>query len=240
MTTRRRAGRARRGNALLEFVLTLPIIIFIAGLTLYMSIAMMTKQTAVVEARHKLWSTAHGGWSMMRIYTPAGTDAYQMGPRPDSGDMPRGSGEELDRLRPEVEPSTLATTSNALARQFWQDTWNNLPGRQHVEDKEKFEVAPMWNFIDTNTSSDHYRDSDVWKFYHMDQWRIARGGPVKEIFDAFNNNINIGTPVPEPFKKTRDDIIKRWFHATNITTDTEGAIYADGFTLSPGWTRATP
>jgi hypothetical protein len=205
-----------------------------------MSVALLAKQTAVIVARQQLWSTAHGGWSLMKVYTPAGTQGYLMGPRKDSGDMPRGTGEELDRLRSEVEPPTLATTSNDMAKQFWQDTWDNLPGRQHTKHEETFEVTPMWSFINTHASSDYYRDSSVWYYYHLDQWRIARGGPLKEIFDAFNNNINAGTDVPEPFKATRDDIIKRWFHATNITTDKEGAIADDGVTLYPGWNWVKP
>ena len=44
-TARNRGARRKaRGNALLEFLLTIPIIVFVAGLTIAMSFAMLAKQ----------------------------------------------------------------------------------------------------------------------------------------------------------------------------------------------------
>ena len=205
-TTQRR--RARRGNALLEFVLTLPIIIFMLGLTITMAMAMLTRQQAIVQARHDLWAAANGGWSPMKL---EGWDPVQTPPPANPGDMPRGTGDELDRLNPEVAPPTLAATSNPQAQDYWNRIWGNLPGRHHMHAEQSFKrQGSLWNFIDNTATSDHYRDSSPWHFYHLDAWQIARTGPVKPIFDAFE--ANLPPDVPQFFKPTRDDIINRWFH----------------------------
>ena len=60
--TSRDARRRAPGNALVEFVLTLPIIFFMTGLTIYMSMAMLSKQQALVEARYRLYRTATNGY----------------------------------------------------------------------------------------------------------------------------------------------------------------------------------
>jgi hypothetical protein len=205
----RRSGGARRGNALLEFVLTLPIIIFMAGLTIYMAKAMLTRQTALVEARHHLFDAANGGWSPMIL---PDTVPVEDPVRDHAGDMPRGTGEELDRLKSDVESPTLAATPDDHG--YWQDIWDNLPGRHHTHQDESFKVAKMWNFIDTTASADFYRDSSSWHFNHLDAWRIARSGPLKEIFNAFHDNLP--PDVPAPFKQTRDDIFYRWWHGGDL------------------------
>jgi hypothetical protein len=215
--------RARRGNALLEFVLTLPIIVFVAGLTMVMANALLARQQAIVEARHHLWAAVNnGGWTPMNLegWLPA-----QVPPADDAGAMPRGEGEELSRLKPEVEPPTLQTTSDGLAREYWQRIWGNLPGRHHAHQDGSFERAKMWAFIDPTVSADHYRDSSSWHFFHLDIWRIARSGPCKEIFDAFHDHLT-GTVAPH-FRPTRDEIIKRMWHGGDIL-DQDAAVGSDG------------
>jgi hypothetical protein len=204
--------RARRGNALLEFVLTLPIIIFILGLTITMAMAMLTKQQAIIDARYHLMSSANWGWSAMKL---EGWDPAQDAPQANGGDMPRGTGEELDRLRPEVEPRNLNTLTNTESRDYWDHIWTNLPGRQHTHAEKTFKrQGNLWNFIDNTATSDFYRDSSPWHFYHLDTWRIARTGPLKEIYDAFQNNLPAN--VAPHFKPTRDDILNRLFHASDL------------------------
>lgn len=221
VTACRRSGGARRGNALLEFVLTLPIIIFMAGLTIYMSSAMLARQKALVEARHHLFDAANGGWSKMILDSDPAQDPV----RANAGDMPRGTGEELDRLRPEVESPTFAATTNGKAREYWQRIWENLPGRHHTHQDEHFHVARMWNFIDTTASADYYRDSSSWHFYHLDAWRIARSGPLEGIFKPFQEYLP--PDVPPLFKQTRDDIFYRWWHGGDLLSQ-EGNVGSNG------------
>jgi hypothetical protein len=205
-----------RGNALLEFVLTLPIIFFMTGLTIYMSMAMLSKQQALVEARYTLYRTATNGyWPPMKGVALSDT-SYTNSPR--DGNMPRGFGEELDRLEPEVAPPTLASTSNGQAREYWQRLWTNLPGRHETRAQKSFETkGRMWDFIERPAKANHVRDSSPWHFFHLDAWKIARSGPLREIFDAFYNNLQ-ATVAPH-FDPTRKDIIDRWWHGTDILDD---------------------
>jgi hypothetical protein len=225
--TLRRRG-VRRGNALLEFILTLPVIIFILGLTITMALAMLARQEAIVDARYHLWSAANGGWTPMKLegWTPT-----QAPPDANGGDMPRGSGEELDRLNGDIS-SAISAASSGGSTDFWDRLWGNLPGRQHTHADKTFKrPGNLWNFIDNHASADHYRDSSPWHFYHIDAWRIARTGPVKPIFDAFENKLP--PDVPDFFKPTRDDIIERWFHGYDII-DQEALIGSGGVAPAGG------
>jgi len=218
-------GRRRApGNALVEFVLTLPIIFFMTGLTIYMSMAMLSKQQALVEARYTLYHAAgNGHWSPMKGV--AWDDTMDLGQQPEDGDMPRGSGEELDRLYPEVAPQTLASTSNGRATEYWQRIWDNLPGRHETRAEKSFETkGRMWDFIERPARANHVRDSNEWYFcrdsdrhINLDAWKIARSGPLREIFDAFYNNLQ-ATAAPH-FDPTRKDIIDRWWHGRDILDD---------------------
>jgi len=205
--------RARKGNALLEFVLTLPIIIFMAGLTMYMSFAMLTQQKALVACRRSLWRSAgHGHWTPMKL---EGTEPI-LDDIDDDTHRPRGAGEELERLRPEVEPETLARTSNPRAREYWFRIWDNLPGRHESEASRSFKTTGrLWNFIRRTSHAKHQRDSSPWHFYHIDAWKIARAGPLKEIFDAFYDHLEMETFAPH-FEPTRDDIMRRWWHGDDV------------------------
>ncbi len=215
--------RARKGNALLEFILTLPIIIFMLGLTITMAMAMLTRQQAVVQARHDLWAAANGGWSPMNL---EGWDPVQTPPPANPGDMPRGTGAELDRLNADIGSTVQAATSNGAAQDYWSRIWGNLPGRHHMHAETSFtRQGSLWNFIDNTATSDHYRDSSTWHFYHLDVWQIARTGPVKPIFDAFQ--ANLPPDVAPQYQATRNDIISRWFHASDIL-DPEGGVGSNG------------
>ena len=201
-----------RGNALLEFVLTLPIIIFVTGLVIYMSLALLTKQQTIVEARHQLWhAVGYGGWSPMRLegWEP------DTGGDPEWGNRPRGTGEELDRLRQNVEPDTIRKVSSPRARDYWDRLWGNLPGRHETHASRSFETqGSLWNFIERTALADHWRDSSAWPFDHLDAWKIARSGPLRVIFESFRDNLS--GDVADHFKPTRDDIIQRWWHGSDV------------------------
>jgi len=209
-----RRNRARRGNALLEFVLTLPIVVFLAGLAIYMSLAMLAKQQAVRASRHSLWSEAqHGHWSDLNL--DEGWD-----PLAGAGDRdhPRGRGEELERLRQEIEPATIARTSNPDAQTYWYRLWGNLPGRHRSFAAKTFEArGSLWDFLDRRAESEYFRDSSPWHYYHIDAWKIARSGPLRHIFDSFRENLQ--GDVAEHFKEVRDEIIRRMFHASGTELD---------------------
>jgi hypothetical protein len=201
---------ARRGNALLEFVLTLPIIFFVTGLTMYLSFGMLSKQKTLVDARRALWRSAgHGHWTELRL------EGHTPGAVVDDGTRrPRGTGEELDRLWPDIEPRTIAMTTNARAQEYWYRIWDNLPGRHEAHASRSFAnqvPASMWGFLRKNTRAEHWRDTSPWHFHHLDAWKIARSGPLKEIFEAFREHLEMAEFAPH-FEPTRDDIMHRWWH----------------------------
>ena len=212
----RRVRSARRGNALLEFLLTLPILIFVTGLTIYMSLAMLAKQQALVQARHHLWHAArHSDWSPLKLegWAPVEPDDEE-----DYGNRPRGSGDELERLRSEVEPATLQRTSDADAREYWERFWGNLPGRHETHAAWSFEAeGSLWDFLNRTALAAHWHDSSPWRFYHLDAWRIARSGPLRPVFESFGTYL--GGSVADHFRPTRDDIINRWFHGQDVLDD---------------------
>lgn len=200
--------RPRAGNALLEFILTLPIVIFVAGLAIYMSMAMLSRQQALVDARHVVLNASNtdNGWSSMKLET------WLPGLRRNLRvNLPRGTGEELERLRREIEPDTVARTSNALARDYWSRIWINLPGRRDVHTSRSFTTqGRMWDFIEKTATADRWADTSPWYVHDLDMWQIARSGPLQDIFKAFYNNLQ--GPVAAHFQPTRDDIIHRWWH----------------------------
>lgn len=235
MARDRRRPRGLPGNALIEFILTLPIIIFMTGLTIYMSMAMLTKQQTLVEARYHLYRAAgHGDWSPMLLegFNPTTTTAADA----SAGHMPRGSGEELDRLRSEVEPTTIEKATNAKARAYWERLWSNLPGRHDTLSERSFETARLWSFISRTARADHWRDSSPWHFYHVDAWQIARSGPLREVFEAFRMDLRLGdsdiqnelqgSPQVQAetlshFAAVRAEIIRRWWHGADLLTDND-------------------
>ena len=204
---RRTRRRSRPGNAMIEFVLTLPIIMFLTGLTIYMSSAMLTKQRSVIEAYHRLYSIRW--WYPAPNYSPS----YD-GSGAGEEHRPRGTGESLERLRRDVEPATVHKVSSALARNYWARLFGNLPGRDEHEESRSFETrGPYWRFIPTTVISDHYRDQSEWRFFDLDVWKIARSGPLNVIYQSFYENLQ-GDVAPH-FEKTRDDIIHRWWHGAD-------------------------
>lgn len=217
MKTTAPAGGARRrvrGNALLEFLLTIPIIVFVAGLTITMSVAMLSKQQALVEARADMYKWSHGGWSPMKL---TGWDPSQSAPGVGGPNRPRGYGEDLDRLQPEIAPSTIARIGDPLTRDWWERIWDNLPGRFKVEKTKRFETAPMWNFIETSAHADHVRDSSPWHFDHLDIWRIARDGALSEVFNTFRQSLQFSSGALAPHvRPTCDDIYRRWWHGSDL------------------------
>jgi len=208
---------ARRGNAILEFVLTLPIIFFLVGLTMYMSFGMLSRQKALVDARRALWRSAgHGRWTNLKLegHTPGVVED-------DGTNRPRGSGEELTRLRPDVEPDTIQRTTDADAREYWYRIWDNLPGRHEAHASRSFKTSGrMWNFIHRTTRAEHWRDSSPWHYAHLDAWKIARSGPLREIFEAFREHLETASVAPH-FEQTRDDIMNRWWHGDPYEDESE-------------------
>jgi hypothetical protein len=201
--------RPAAGNALLEFILTLPIVVFVAGLTIYMSMAMLTRQQALFEARHVLVNSANTdhGWSSMKLETwLPGLNR----PHPNEN-LPRGTGEELDRLRADIYNDTFGRCSNALARSYGDLIWSNLPGRREVNTSASFTTnGRMWDFIEKTATAYRTGDSSPWYYHDLDTWQMARASALQEIFKAFYNGLQ-GQVAPH-FQPTRDDLIQRWWH----------------------------
>ena len=202
--------RGRPGNALLEFVLTLPILFFLTGLTMFLSFGMLSKQKTLVDARRAVWRSAgHGHWTAMRL------EGHTTGVVEDDGtNRPRGTGEELTRLRHDIEGEILAHTSDPDASDYWGRIRDNLPGRHEAHASRSFAdkvTGNMWGFLRKRTRSEHWRDTSPWHFHHLDAWKIARSGPLSEIFEAFRRHLETAQVAPH-FEATRDDIMNRWWH----------------------------
>ncbi|MCX5655428.1 MAG: hypothetical protein NTY65_12340 [Planctomycetota bacterium] len=212
------ARRRVRGNALLEFLLTIPIIVFVAGLTIYMSIAMLTKQQAIKEARATLWHDAQGGWSPMKL---EGRDPTYPDPGVGGKHMPRGYGEDLDRLRPDLQRKGVPHVNGPEASNYWLRIWDNLPARHETESTKTFQTAPMWNFLATSADASHRRDSSPWYFDHLDAWRIARAGPLAELFGIFRLEFENSSGLNQ-FESTRKEFFRRLFHAGDIVNQNQG------------------
>jgi hypothetical protein len=214
----RGARRRMRGNALLEFLLTIPVIVFVAGLTIYMSMAMLAKQQALKEARANLWHDAQGGWSPMKL---EGQDTSSPDPGVGGKHMPRGYGEDLDRLEPDLQRAGVPRASGEEALKYWQRIWANLPARHETESTKTFKTAPMWNFIEASAKASHRRDSSPWYFYHLDAWRIARAGPLAELFGVFRSEFENASN-QNSFESTRKEFFRRLFHAGDIMNQNQG------------------
>jgi hypothetical protein len=201
-----RCGRRRSlpGNALIEFVLTLPIIVFVTGLTMYMSMGMLAKQQTLTDARHQL-ALNHWGWPPMEL------DPRWTGPSSGTVDFPRGEGQALNRLKVEVDPVTIQKVSSDQARDYWRRLWGNLPARQHTEASRSFQTqGSLWNYLPKTATSDQYGDQNEWRHFSIDCWKISRSGPLHPIYQSFWDNMQAG--VAPHFETTRKEIIRRWFH----------------------------
>jgi hypothetical protein len=183
------------------------------------------------SARHNLWHAAGWYWPPMQLegYTPAADPTAPA----NAGNMPRGEGEDLARLledlqKPPGPPSSWS--SNGAARNYWSRIWGNLPGRHHTTASQSFETeGAMWNWIHKTATSEHFRDSSPWHFYHLDAWKIARSGPLNEIAAEFINTLLAHPAGQEPpkgqpydldfYNGVRDDIIRRWWHGSDVLDD---------------------
>jgi hypothetical protein len=91
----------------------------------------------------------------------------------------------------------------------------------------------MWAFIDKTATSDQCADQNEWRNFSIDCWKIARSGPLQPIFQSFwdnlgaNSDVGSGGVMPttdDPFQRTRDDILNRWFHAGDLLNPTTGVV----------------
>ena len=203
-----RGRRPRPGNALVEFILTLPIVVFVAGLAIYMSSAMLTRQQALIDARRVVLNASNtdDGWSSekLELWLPG------LG-RHGRVDLPRGTGAELDQLRQEIYNDTVGRATGPAAVDYWARIWTNLPGRREVHTSRSFTTkGKMWDFIEKTATADRYADTSPWYFHDLDTWQIARSGPLQDVFKAFYYNLQ--GPVAPHFQATRDEVISRWWH----------------------------
>jgi hypothetical protein len=196
----------------------LPIIMMLAGLTMFMSFAMLARQEALIDARYRVWSSANNNaWSLENLegfdpvaWTPPAKVGY--------GSMPRGYGEELDLLRQDIDSKMLSTSDNSRADNFWQRLRDNLPGRSSINVSKQWQSTGQlwWAHLDHTATAAHFRDASEWRYYHLDAWQIARSGPLQDIYNAFNSNLN-GQVFPY-FQATRNDIMLRWWDTGRTPT----------------------
>jgi len=200
---------------MIEFLLTVPFVMFLAGLTVHTANGLLTKQRTILDARHQVY-LARDSWSSANV------DTSYDGSGSGDASRPRGTGESLDRLRSDIESDTLDQVSSASAVDFWNRVFGNLPGRQSAESTRSFETqGELYAFIPTALTSDHRCDQNEWRFSDIDVWRIARSGPLQVVFAAFLDNLQ--GEVAAPFEKTRTDILDRWWRGQDALEEAQQA-----------------
>jgi len=218
------------GAAMVEFVLLLPIIILITGLSMYLALGLSTKEDLAVHTRYQVWRDLQDSYM-----SPTWWWRDDMGGDPNStrwdgtwspGDLtangapgtgcgtqsqPRGTGDALDYVLANAGQEADSFTSNPAAQQLFNLAWNNLPGRYDVRQSVDYESAtPLYKYLNGNIYCELQIDTPDWTHGQLPLWVIANGqdGPMSQVRQIFTNAL---ANVPEPFQKMNQEVIHGWF-----------------------------
>jgi len=205
--------KTRPGGAMVEFLLMIPILLFIMALGGYMALGMRTKQDTLVRSRYDLWRNINQWWhdwddavAYWSDWDP--TASGPIGTPVDTSNRPRGSGEALEYLYKEAGDDAYGMTDNAQAQAFFRTIWNNLPGRHVVRRGRTLEAAEIVRFLSSEIRGRHQMDSSTWPIAHLRLWYFAQYGPMQEINGIFHDEL---ADVPDEFKRVRDEVLHNWF-----------------------------
>lgn len=196
-----------------EFILMLPVMIFIVALGTYLAIGMRTKQLTLIDARFDLWrhinhwwhrwdDSSHG-WSE---WNPDATG--EIGTGAAGGNRPRGTGEALEYLYENAGVHARNATNNSQADALFRRIWNNLAGRHEVRRSQTFQTVDLVDFLEGPVKAKHVMDSSTWPIAHERYWMLAQYGPMKVINGIFHEGLQ---DVPPEFMRMREEVLHNWF-----------------------------
>jgi hypothetical protein len=205
--------RVAPGAALAEFVLMLPIMMFIAAFAVYLGLGLWKKQDTQVVVRHNVWRHVERTWWHHDEHSwpdwngnangPVGTGATTDDLRP------RGTGEELRYLYDNAGRAAANASINAQADDYFRRVWNNLPGRHHGVQTVDFRTnSPAFEFLNGEVRTDYYHDSVSWTHGQEPIWLIAQYGPMALIKALFETQL---ADVPPEFHRMREEVLHAWF-----------------------------
>lgn len=205
--------RRERGGAMVEFILMIPLMIFIVVLGTYLALGMRTKQLVLVDARFDLWRNINNWWRYWDDSSHGWPEwdanaIGEIGGGADSSNRPRGTGEALDYLYENAGAYARDVTTNSQADEYFRRIWNNLPGRHEVRRGQMLQSAEMTSFLDGEVKARHVMDSSAWPIAHLRLWILAQHGPMKEINEIFHEELQ---DVPPEFMRMREEVFHNWF-----------------------------
>jgi len=198
---------------MVEFILMLPLMIFIAVLGTYLALGMRTKQLTLIDARFDLWRNINHWWhywdDSSHGWSEWDPDATgEIGTGAAGGNRPRGTGEALDYLYENAGAEARNMTNNSEADEYFRRIWNNLPGRHEVRRGQMLRTAELVDFLEGEVKARHLLDSSAWPIAHERFWILAQHGPMKEINEIFHEELE---DVPPEFMRMRDEVLHNWF-----------------------------
>jgi len=211
---RRRAG----GAAMVETILILPILVFLAALALFFTAGMSKKGDTQIVVRHELWRQCQGGWwgDSQQNWPDWNGDAT--GPIGSggavSGDRPRGNGEEFDYLYGQIGSQVENASIDQSATDYLRRIWNNWPGRHHRAMSTGYSTGSQaFRYFDGTITTDYYNDSPTWVHGQEPGWLLAQYGPMAGIKSRFEAGL-VGLPLE--FLHMRDELTHAWFEEDSL------------------------
>jgi hypothetical protein len=211
---------------MVEFVLLLPLIILVCGLSMYLAMGLSTKEDLVVHTRYKVWRDAQdtymmpnwfwrddlndGTWSP---YDPTANGQAGTGTGNPDANRPRGTGDALAYALTNAGDAAYSAANNNAAQDLFNRVWNNLPGRYDVKQNVYFSSAtPLYSYLNGTIYSELQNDTADWTHGQLPLWIIAQSGPMQQINSIFTNTLGQNAAnLPEPFQRMGEEVLHGWF-----------------------------
>ena len=227
-------GRRRPGAAMVEFVILLPIIILIIGLSMYLAMGLAAKENLVVQTRYLAWNHSQGDTNdpgTWPSFDPNATGAAGSGTSNEDPNHPRGTGDALNYALANAGQQAESSISNNSAQDLFNRVWNNLPGRNDAIKNDDFEKAPpAFKYLNGNIYAELQLDTADWvhgqnAYYVFDpsqtfqvqpgdsrqlpRGALAQYGPMQQINTIFSQTF--GSNLPQPFQRMGQEVLHGWF-----------------------------
>ena len=204
-----------------EFLLLLPIILFLTGLAAYLGMGLDIKQDTQIQVRASVWEeAARRGWwhhydtasrqdGTWPAWDPYANGSIGVGADTGTDEKPRGTGDEFDFLYSNAGDQAMAITGNSMAQDYYRRIWNNLCGRHWCHKEQRFDTtSQMYTWLRGNIRSEYRNDSPTWVHGQLPPWLIAQHGPMVRIKTAFETHL---APVPPEFRRMAKELLHAWF-----------------------------